>query len=208
MSILEALNWRYAVREFSDTQLSDEVIAELVEAMRLSPSAYGLQPYKLLIVKSAELKKELLPYSMGQTKVRDCSHLFVLTVNTTIDANFIEQHFAHVEQERNLEQGALNGFTQHVKDVMLSMSAQQLQQWAENQAHIALGNLLTTAAIQKVDTCPMAGFENQGFDEVLGLAAFGLRSAVICAVGARATTDASSAERKVRLPIKDFSLEI
>ncbi|WP_417657175.1 NAD(P)H-dependent oxidoreductase [Pseudidiomarina aestuarii] len=208
MAILEALNWRYAVREFSDTQLSDETIAELVEATRLSPSAYGLQPYKLLVVKSPEVKSELLPYAMGQTKVRDCSHLFILTVNTTIDAEFIEQHFAHVEIERGLEAGALAGFTQHVKDVMLSMSAEQLQQWAENQVHIALGNLLTTAALKQVDACPMAGFENQGFDEVLGLTELGLRSAVICALGERADTDASSAERKVRLPINDFSLEI
>ena len=208
MSILEALKWRYAVREFSDKQLPKDVITEIVEATRLSPSAFGLQPYKLLVIKSAEVREKLLQYSMGQTKVRDCSHLIVLTVKTSIDANFIEQHFTNVEQERNLEQGALSGFSQHVKSVMLSMSSEQLQQWAENQVHIALGNLLTTAAINKVDTCPMAGFEKQGFDDVLGLAEVGLRSSVICALGVRASTDASSADRKVRLPVDDFSVEI
>lgn len=208
MAILEALNWRYAVREFSEHKLADDVIAELVEATRLSPSAYGLQPYKLLVVKSPDVKEKLLPYAMGQTKVHDCSHLFILTVNTTIDAQFIEQHFAHVERERGLEAGALAGFTQHVKDVMLSLSAEQLQQWAENQVHIALGNLLTTAALRKVDACPMAGFERQGFDEVLGLAEKQLRTAVICALGERAKNDASAKQRKVRLPISDFCLEV
>ncbi|MFC3096165.1 NAD(P)H-dependent oxidoreductase [Alteromonas sediminis] len=208
MAILEALNWRYAVREFSDMKLSDETIAELVEATRLSPSAYGLQPYKLLVVKSPEVKNKLLPYAMGQTKVRDCSHLFILTVNTIIDAQFIEQHFAHVERERCLDAGELAGFTQHVKEVMLSMSVEQLQHWAENQVHIALGNLLTTAALKQVDACPMAGFEKQGFDQVLGLTEQGQKSAVICALGERAVTDTSSSERKVRLPANNFSLEI
>lgn len=208
MSILEALNWRYAVREFSDTKLSDEIIAVLVEAARLSPSAYGLQPYKLLVIKSPELKSRLLPHAMGQTKVRDCSHLFVLAVNSTIDARFIEQHFAHVERQRGLESGALAGFTQHVSDVMMSLSSAQLQQWAENQVHIALGNLLAAAALEKVDACPMAGFEKQGFDKVLGLSGLGLKSSVICALGERAVTDASAAERKVRLPVDDFCLEI
>ncbi|MBN7819742.1 NAD(P)H-dependent oxidoreductase [Bowmanella yangjiangensis] len=208
MAILEALNWRYAVREFSNTKLSDDVIAELVEATRLSPSAYGLQPYKLIVIKSPEIKALLLPYAMGQKKVGDCSHLFVLTVNTRIDAKFIEQHFAHVEYERGLAAGTLAGFEQHVKEVMLSLSTEQLHQWAENQVHIALGNLLTAAAIKGVDACPMAGFENQGFDEVLGLAEKQLRTSVICALGERAKTDASAGQRKVRLPVSDFSVEI
>ncbi len=208
MSILEALNWRYAVREFSDRKLSDDVIAALVEATRLSPSAYGLQPYKLLVIKSAEVRAKLLPFAMGQNKVRDCSHLFVLARNTKIDAQFIDQHFAHVENERGLEPGALAGFTQHVKDVMLSLSKEELDHWAEKQVHIALGNLLTAAAVKGVDACPMAGFENQGFDEILGLSALGLSSSVICALGERADTDTSAAEPKVRLPSAEFSLEI
>ncbi|HEY9030067.1 MAG TPA: NAD(P)H-dependent oxidoreductase [Kangiella sp.] len=208
MSILEALNWRYAVREFSDRKLSDDVIAALVEATRLSPSAYGLQPYKLLVIKSAEVRAKLLPFAMGQNKVRECSHLFVLARNTNIDAQFIEQHFTHVENERGLKPGALAGFTQHVKDVMLSLSTEELAHWAEKQVHIALGNLLTAAAIKGVDACPMAGFENQGFDGILGLSELGLRSSVICALGERADTDASAAERKVRLPSAEFSLEI
>ena len=208
MSILEALNWRYAVREFTDRKLPDDIIAELVEATRLSPSAYGLQPYKLLVIKSAEVRAKLLPFAMGQNKVRDCSHLFVLARNAKVDAQFIEQHFAYVESERGLEPGALAGFAQHVKDVMLSLSLEQLNHWAENQVHIALGNLLTAAAIKGVDACPMAGFENQGFDEILGLSELGLRSSVICALGERADTDASADERKVRLPSAEFSLEI
>lgn len=208
MAILEALNWRYAAREFSDTQLSEDVVTELIEAARLSPSAYGLQPYRLLVISSPQVKEKLLPYAMGQTKIQDCSHLFIFATSTTIDAQFIEQHFARVEHERELEIGALTGFTQHVKEAMLSMSSLQLQHWAENQVHIALGNVLTASALKKVDACPMAGFENHGFDNVLGLAQRGLRSTVICALGERAPTDTSADDRKVRLPINDFCIEI
>lgn len=207
MAILDALNWRYAVREFSDRKLSDDVIADLVEATRLTPSAYGLQPYKLLVIKSAEIRAKLLPFAMGQNKVRDCSHLFVLARNTKIDQQFIEKHFSHVENERELKPGALTGFIQHVKDVMLSLPKEKLDRWAENQVHIALGNLLTTAAIIGVDACPMAGFENQGFDELLCLSERGLRSTVICALGERADTDISATERKVRQPSAEFSME-
>lgn len=208
MNLLDALNWRYAVREFADTKLEEKLVSELVEATRLSPSAYGLQPYKLIVVRSDSLKAKLFNYAMGQAKVKHCSHLFVLAVNTTIDEQFIAQHFEHLKRERKLEEGALAGYEQHVKDVMLSLSTQQLEQWAENQAHIALGNLLTSAAIRRIDACPMAGFDKQGFDEVLELAKHGLKSTVICALGERAVSDVSAAERKVRSPIDSFRMEL
>ena len=208
MNLLDALNWRYAVREFADTTLDEEVVSELVEATRLSPSAYGLQPYKLIVIHSDSIKTKLLDYAMGQSKVKHCSHLLVFAVNTTINEQFIAQHFAYFERERSLENGALAGYQQHVKEVMLPLTTEQLQQWAENQAYIALGNLLTSAAIRRVDTCPMAGFEKQGFDKVLGLAKHGLKSTVICALGERAESDVSAAERKVRLSIDSFSMEL
>lgn len=208
MNVLDALNWRYAVREFADTKLDETLVSELVEATRLSPSAYGLQPYKLIIIRSDSLKAKLLEHAMGQSKVKHCSHLFVFAVNKFIDEQFIAQHFAHLERERKLQAGTLSGYQQHVTDVMLSLTTEELQQWAENQAHIALGNLLTSAAILRVDTCPMAGFEKQGFDEVLELAKRGLKSTVICALGERADSDASADERKVRLSVDNFRIEL
>ncbi|MER2491208.1 nitroreductase family protein [Catenovulum sediminis] len=208
MNIIEALNWRYAVRQFSPEKIAPAVIQKLVEATRLSASAYGLQPYRLLVVRNRETRNQLLKHSFGQEKVRDCSHLFVLAINTEINEAFLDQHFNMVEQQRDLPSGALNGFANHVKDVMLSMTQAELKVWAENQAHIALGNLLTVAAIEGVDACPMAGFDKSGFDAVLQLPRLGLTSAVICTLGQRADTDLSADYPKVRVPSAEFCLDM
>ncbi|MEW9799639.1 NAD(P)H-dependent oxidoreductase [Alteromonas sp. CYL-A6] len=208
MNILDALNWRYAVRQFNNDTLSNEQINELTEATRLTASSYGLQPYRLLVISSKEIREKLLPHSMGQNKVRDCSHLFVLAVKTNIDAEYIDKHFTMAEQQQKLEPGALAGFSSHVKEVMCSMTFEQLANWAENQAHIAIGNLLTAAALAGVDACPMAGFDHAGFDEVLNLTEQQLSATVICALGRRCISDKSAEKPKVRIPAAEFVIEI
>ncbi|WP_338517129.1 NAD(P)H-dependent oxidoreductase [Alteromonas gracilis] len=208
MNLIEALNWRYAVREFSEKKLPVSIINELIECTRLSASSYGLQPYRLITIESEETKRALLPHAMGQTKVHECSHLFVLARLNDIDGRFIDSHFTRVEKERGLSPGSLSGFKDHVRETLLWMTVSELEQWAECQIHIALGNLLTAAAIKQVDACPMAGFDKKGFDEVLKLNENGLSSSVICALGERSNSDASRNDKKVRLPISDFSMSI
>ncbi|OKY25024.1 nitroreductase family protein [Thalassotalea sp. PP2-459] len=206
MSILSALNWRYAVRNFTDEKLNKKIIQELIEATRLSPSAYGLQPYRLVIVESRDVRNDLVSHSMGQEKVRDCSHLFVLATKSKIDTEFIVNHFKMAERQRNLTASSLSGYTDVVKGIMLSLSETQIQHWAENQVYFALRNLLTAAALNEVDACPMAGFDKQGFDDVLNLEQYHLKSTVICALGKRDTSDSTALMNKVRIPSKEFSL--
>lgn len=208
MNTIDALNWRYAVRQFNNHILSNAQINNLTEATRLTASSYGLQPYRLLVISSKEMREKLLPHAMGQNKVRDCSHLFVLAVKTNIDAEYIDKHFTMAEQQQNLEPGSLEGFANHVKEVMCSMTTEQLANWADNQAHIALGNLLTAAAIAGVDACPMAGFDKAGFNEVLNLTSQQLSVSVICALGNRCDSDSSAEKPKVRIPAAEFVVEI
>ncbi|MCC2605745.1 NAD(P)H-dependent oxidoreductase [Planctobacterium marinum] len=206
MSIIEDLEWRYAVREFSDEVIPQEDIDELVEAVRLTPSSYGLQPYKLLVIKDQSIKSKLLAFSMGQTKARDCSHLFVFASQMNINDEYIDTHFQLTEKIRQLQEGTTNGFKQHVKDAILGMSENDRKHWADQQAFIALGNLLTVAATKRIDACPMGGFEAEGYDKILNLKEKGLRSVVICTLGYRSNADTSALSPKVREPLNSFCI--
>lgn len=208
MNILQQLKWRYAVREFSDKTVAKADICEFVEAMRLTPSSYGLQPYRLFVVEDIEVKSQLLPHAMGQTKVRDCSSLFVLASKTSLSEADIDQHFTLTEELRGLMPGTSDGFKAHVKEVILHMSPQEQAIWAAQQAFIALGNLLTVAALKEVDACPIGGFEPQGFNQVLGLDNMGLNATVICALGYRSAQDSSALAAKVRVHTDHFCLTI
>ncbi|MBC3767300.1 NAD(P)H-dependent oxidoreductase [Neptunicella marina] len=205
MTLLDSLNWRYAVRQFNQQTLSPSDVNILREVVRLTPSSYGLQPYRLIVVESQAVKDALLPFSMGQQKVAECSHLFVLAQRTDIGQGMIDDIFSLTEQQQQLTAGSLDGYKSHVSDVIGQFSQQQASTWASQQAYIALGNLLTVAASMQIDACPMAGFEAPGFDDVLGLSAHNLTTTVICALGYRSEDDAAASSGKVRIPADTFS---
>jgi len=198
MNVIDALNWRYAVRQFSEEKIDDEKLDELLSATRLSPTSYGLQPYRLIVVSDPNVRKKLLPYSMGQNKVVDSSHLIVFAAKTDIDDEMVDRYIHSVAETRGISTAELDGFAEHVKHVFSNMDAGEKHAWAHQQVHIALGTLLTTAALMKIDSCPMGGFESEGFDRVLGLDSLGLESSVICAVGVRHPNDSSALLPKVR----------
>lgn len=198
MNVIDALNWRYAVRQFSEEKIDDEKLTELLTATRLSPTSYGLQPYRLIVVCDPDVRKKLLAYSMGQDKVFDSSHLIVFAAQTDIDDEMVDHYIHSVAETRGISTAELDGFAEHVKHVFRNMDAEEKHAWAHQQAYIALGTLLTTAALMKIDSCPMGGFESEGFDRVLGLDKLGLESSVICAIGLRHPNDTSAQLPKVR----------
>lgn len=198
MNVIEALNWRYAVRKFSQQRLDDEKVQELLSATRLSATSYGLQPFRLIEVNDLELRKELLRYAMGQDKVVDCSHLIVIAVQTDIGDELVDSYIKSVEKKRGIAGDDLQGLADHIKNIFANMNAEQKREWAYQQAYIALGTMLTAAATMKIDACPMTGFEAEGFNQVLSLAELGLESVVICALGERHPDDSNARLAKVR----------
>lgn len=199
MNIIKALNWRYAVRQFSDEVIDEHHLQELLNAARLSASSYGLQPYQLLVVQSADIRQKLLAHSMGQDKVAHCSHLLILAARTNIGDDIVSHYMQKLSTAREIPLADLQGFSDHIKRGFEIMSEQQKQDWAHQQAYIALGNLLTCAAIMHIDTCPMAGFEAESYDKVLGLAEKNLTTTVICPIGKRHPNDSTAYMQKVRL---------
>jgi nitroreductase/dihydropteridine reductase len=208
MELLDALNWRYAVKQFSDDIIPDAVIADLIRATSLTPSCYGLQPYQIIQVNDRSVREKLLAHSWGQDKVVECSHLLVFTVSTAgIEAivdRYLQQQ-AHINDEAISE---LDDFRAYLIRTLGAKTNAQVIEWAHRQAYIALGNLLTSAAVSGIDTCPMEGVDPAGFDEVLGLQALDLTTSVVCTLGYRNTADKHALKPKVRFANSDFLREV
>jgi nitroreductase len=198
MNVIEALNWRYSVKQFADEMIDENQVQDLLAAVRLSASSYGLQPYRLLVVKSAHIRQKLLAHSMGQDKVANSSHLIIFAAQTNIGDETVDLYIKKASAVRGVSLAELQGMSNHFKEALRVMTSQQQQEWAHQQAYLALGNLLTCAALMGIDTCPMSGFERAGFDQVLGLAKMGLTTTVICPIGKRDPDDASASMKKIR----------
>lgn len=200
MNIISALSWRYAVREFSDEKLSDAQLQPLLEATRLSASSYGLQPYQLLVISDPTLRAALLEHSYGQRKVLESSHLIVFAAETATDHGVVDRYFDRLVAARGVSMAEVQGYADHIKSAMADKSPAARIAWAREQVFIALGTFLSAAAMYRIDTCPMTGFDPAGYDDVLGLKAKNLTAAAICAVGVRSRTDKTADMGKVRVP--------
>lgn len=202
-----AMHWRYAVRRFSQQQVSAQDIHTLTEAVRMSPSAYGLQPYELLVVSSSELRVQLLAHSYGQDKIADCSHLMVFASYRDIDESLLDRYVALAAEARGLHVDELASYASQVRDALAALRTEQRAASAINQAFLALGTLVASAALLGIDCCPMSGFDAEGYDQVLGLSQQGLTAAVICAVGYRHPEDGTAHYPRVRVPRHDWLRE-
>ncbi len=208
MELNTALNWRYAVKLFSDRTVDAGTLERMLEATRLSASSYGLQPYRILLVSSGETRRELVQYSYGQDKVLHSSHLAVFAARTALDAGEIDRYIERVAQSQARPVQELDAYAQQIKGAIAGKDPDELLAWAKNQAYLALGNFLAAAAVQRVDTCPMEGFDAAGYDRVLGLRERQLATAVICPVGYRHPDDAYAGYPKVRTPYHQMIREI
>ncbi|OAN93349.1 NAD(P)H-dependent oxidoreductase [Marinobacter sp. EhC06] len=208
MNIHEALDWRYAVREFSPEKLDAQTVETLVDAARKSASSYGLQPYKILVVESKAVRRDLLAYSFGQQKVLDCSHLIVFAAHADIGDHTVDRYVTQFVKTRGVPVEDISGYVSHMKQALAAKSRAEKQAWAHQQAYIALGTLLTAAASMRIDSCPMTGFDHRAYDEVLGLAELGLESSAIVALGYRSARDRSSGLPKVRFDYDDLVIRM
>jgi nitroreductase len=208
--LLKALNWRYATKLFDETKkIPDNVWQTLERALILTPTSYGLQPYKFIVMTGAEKRAELLPHSWKQKQVVQCSHYVVFTARTKLteaDVNHWIQHIAEVRkvpvESLNLYRGSMIG------DVVHGLRSSVAHEWASRQAYIALGNLMTCAALLGVDACPMEGFVPAEYDRVLDLEGSGYSSVVNCALGYRSSKDKYAGEIKVRFEASELVQKI
>lgn len=198
--LIDSLNWRYATKQFDPTRkISSEDWQTLEEALRLSPSSYGLQPWKFLIITDPELRAKLQPVSYGQSQIVDASHLVVFATKTNLSEADVDAHVAKIAEVSGASIADLAPLrAMFVGGIIAGKSEQERKAWAFNQTYIALGNLLTSASLLRIDACPMEGFSREDYDRILGLTEEGLGAAVIATLGYRSSEDKYGSAPKVR----------
>lgn len=208
MELIKNLKWRYAVKKYSDEKVSEEKVAQIVEAINLTASSCGIQPYRLFVITNPELRKKLGEGSFN-TQIYDSSHLLVFAGFNKITDEYIKEYIDMMEQQRNLEKGGLKLLQDSLTEYFSVQTPEQNVIWSDKQAYIGLGTALIAAAELKVDATPMEGFDPNLFDEVLGLTEKGLHASVILSLGYRdAENDYLASAEKARLPIDEFSTRI
>jgi nitroreductase len=198
--LLEALNWRYATKVFDATKkIPADVWKTLEQALVLTPTSYGLQPYRFLVINSPAKRAELLPHSWNQKQVVDASHFVVLTARTKMTAADVTKLIQRTSDLRKIPADSLNFYRDMMLgDVVNGPRGKTAHEWATRQTYIALGNLMTCAAVLGVDACPMEGLAPAEYDRVLGLTGGDYATVVACALGYRAAADKYAGLAKVR----------
>jgi len=179
-------------------KISADDLNTLKEAIRLSSSSYGLQPYQIIIVENPELRVRIQPASWGQSQVVDASHLIVFANETAVSEEKIEHYLDLICQKRNLPPGSMRGYGDYMKSVLLKLSPEEFKIWTSKQTYLALGNLLNAAAELKIDTTPMEGFVPEQVNEILGLDKLGLNASLLATIGYRHHEDSNQFNAKVR----------
>ena len=204
--LLTALNWRYATKVFDAAKkIPADVWKTLEQSLVLTPTSYGLQPYKFLIVQDAGKRAELLPHSWGQKQVVDCSHYVVFLARTEMVEADVDKLIKRTTDLRKLPPAALSVYRgMMVGDIVNGPRGSKAHEWAARQTYIALGNLMTCAAVLGVDACPMEGLNPVEYDKILNLAGSGYATVVACALGYRAASDKYASLAKVRYETADL----
>ncbi|AIM38040.1 NAD(P)H-dependent oxidoreductase [Sphingobacterium sp. SG20118] len=208
MTLIENLQWRHATKAYDPTKkVSKEDIDKIVEAARLAPTSSGLQPFRIIVVESQEVREKLIPGALNPECMRDCSHVLVFAAWDKYTDERIDSIYNRTTDERNLPEGRFNSYTDMIKKLYASQSEQEHFIHTAKQTYIGLGLSLAQAAELRIDTTPAEGFNNEVVDEVLDLASLGLKSVTLMYVGYRdAEKDWLAPMKKVRNPMEDFAI--
>ncbi|MEI6351839.1 MAG: NAD(P)H-dependent oxidoreductase [Verrucomicrobiota bacterium] len=204
-TLLQQLRWRYATKQFDAARkIPQSDWAALEEALLLTPSSFGLQPWKFLVITDSQIRESLVPVSWGQRQVADCSHLVVFAIKKELKVEDLDLFMARIAEVRQVGVETLAGYRSLISGTVIDgANTAHVGAWIHRQAYIALGNFMTSAALLGIDTCPLEGFAPEKYDEILGLSARGLTAGVACAAGYRSADDKHATLPKVRFKPED-----
>lgn len=198
-TFIENQNWRYATKKFDNSKkVNSDDLETLKEAIRLSTSSYGLQPYKVLIIENPEIREQLKPASWNQSQITDASHVIVFANITDIGNKEIDALINNMSETRNTPLENLSGYGDFMKSKINALTIEQKSSWTAKQTYLALANLMNAAAELEIDVTPMEGFESSKYNEILELNKSGLNAALVATIGYRHEEDATQFYKKVR----------
>jgi nitroreductase len=208
---INSLKWRYAVKKYDASKtVSAQDLEQLKEAVRLSVSSVGLQPYNIIIVENPEVKTKLAEGVSGNNKnlVADASHVFVFANQVNVGAEQVQAYADNIIAERELPKEAVSGLQDYINGFLASLTEEERNIWTVKQAYIALSTLVNSAAVLKIDTTPMEGFDAAAVNKILGLDQKGLNAAVMATIGYRHEEDRNQYLKKVRKPKDELFITI
>ena len=209
MSLIQALNWRYAAKRMNGQKVPQEKINNILEATRLSASSMGLQPYTILVIEDPALRQKIQQVAYNQPQIIEASHLLIFAAWDNISAEQVNTYIAQIATERGVEIETLDSFRQSLLNIAIKNTPEQNFQWAARQAYIAFGTAIAAAATEAVDATPMEGFDAAGLDNLLSLKDKGLRSVTLLPLGYRDTTnDWLASQKKVRREKEKLFMEV
>ena len=186
MNLIDKLQWRYATKKMDPAKaVPQDKVDQILEAIRLTASSSGLQPYEVLVITNKEIREKIKPIANGQSQITDCSHLLVFAAWDNYTAERINAAFDITEKIRNFTSESGTAYRQMLLKAYPTRDSEVNYTHAAKQAYIGLGTALIAAAYEDVDSTPMEGFDPHALDTILGLREKGLRSVVMLPLGYR-----------------------
>lgn len=200
------LQWRYATKRFDATKkISPRDWQSLEQSLLAAPSSFGLQPWRFITISDTELRKKLLPHSWNQPQIIEASHLVVLAARTSVSPEYVDSFIKRICAVRGMKEADLEQYRGMMNGFVASLSAPgAVENWCASQVYLALGMLLSAAAVLGIDACPIEGFSHAAYNEALDLPARGYSAKVVAALGYRSQDDALASLAKVRFPAEQI----
>lgn len=205
MSSLTHLQWRAAIKQYNpDKKLTDQQLAHLIDAARMAPTSYGVQPFKIIVVSDQKTKQKLRAAGYDQPQFTDASHIFVFAARTDVTETDIDHYAQRITKQRDVSTDEISDFVAMMKGSVNGKSPEASHHWAARQAYVALGMTIAEASRVEIDTTPMEGFDADAFDTILNLEKDGYHAVVVMAAGFRSADDSYATLKKVRKSVTDF----
>lgn len=206
---IKSLEWRYATKKYDATKkISNDDFETLKEAVRLSVSSMGLQPYKVIIVENPEIREQLKAAANNQSGIVDASYVFVFANEVNVGPQHVESYIENISKTREVTKESLGAFENSMNNFINGQSDENRWFWTSKQAYIAMSSLINAAAVLKIDATPMEGFNKLEFNRILGLNELGLNAAVVATVGYRHEDDPFQHFKKVRKSSNELFITI
>lgn len=198
MNLIEKLNWRYATKRMTGEKISEQDLNTILEAIRLTPTAYGLQPFSVIVTDNEELIDEIYEKSCPQAVVRQASHLLIFRANKKLDKGYVEAYLSELKRVRNETDEYIETYRGKIQKVIDNPDINKFS-WMIRQTYIALGYATIAAADLGIDSTPIEGFNPATLNELLGLDTDKEEAVVMLTLGYRdAAADHLAGKPKVR----------
>lgn len=183
----EAMAFRHACKVFDEEKkISDKDMEFILEAGRKSPSSFGMESWKFLVITNEELKAKLRPACWNQVQITSCSHLVVVLAgieSAKPEFGEVEKRFKRREMPQDMLDTYMNLYSSHLKETL--STDEKLFAWTSKQTYIAAANMMTGAATLGIDSCPIEGFEIDKVEEILNLDKSKFRVSLVLPFGYR-----------------------